>query len=49
MLLESYSMRSIVIKFTLENNSEENLWILKWNTPLEGLKKRIFNVICDGK
>ena len=32
-------MRSIVIKFTLENNSEENLWILKWNTPLEGLKK----------
>ncbi len=39
----------IVIKFTLENNSEENLWILNWNTPLEGLKNRILNVICDGK
>jgi hypothetical protein len=41
--------RPIVISFTLENSSDENLWILNWYTPLEGLKGKIFNVTCDGK
>jgi hypothetical protein len=38
-----------VIGFILENSSDENLWILNWYTPLEGLKGKIFNVTCDGK
>jgi peptidyl-Lys metalloendopeptidase len=38
----------IIINFTLENLSNENLWVLTWYTPLEGLKGKIFRVICDG-
>src|SRR5687768_10993951 len=39
----------IMIKFSLQNLSNENLWVLKWYTPLEGLKGKIFLVTCDGK
>jgi hypothetical protein len=39
----------IVINFALENLSSEDLWVLKWYTPLEGLKGKIFRVSCDGK
>jgi hypothetical protein len=39
----------IFIKFTLENLSNEDLWVLEWYTPLEGLKGKIFTVTCDGK
>ena len=39
----------IIIEFTLENHSSENLWLLKWYTPFEGLKGKIFRVTCDGK
>ena len=28
---------------------DENLWILKWYTPLEGMRGEIFQVNCDGK
>jgi peptidyl-Lys metalloendopeptidase len=38
----------IIINFTLENLSNQNLWVLTWYTPLEGLKGKIFRVICDG-
>jgi hypothetical protein len=41
--------RPIVINFTLENSSDENLWVLNWYTPLEGLKGKIFDITCDGK
>ncbi len=39
----------ITINFTLENLQDENLWILKWYTPLEGIRGEIFQVNCDGK
>lgn len=43
------SGKSIRIGFTLQNTSNENLWILKWYTPFEGIKGKIFQVTCDGK
>jgi peptidyl-Lys metalloendopeptidase len=39
----------VIINFTLMNLSNENLWVLTWYTPLEGLKGKIFRVTCDGK
>ncbi len=39
----------ITINFTLENLLDENLWVLKWYTPLEGMRGEIFQVKCDGK
>ena len=41
--------KPITINFTLENLQDENLWILKWYTPLEGMRGEIFQVNCDGK
>ena len=41
--------KPITINFTLENLQDENLWILKWYTPLEGIRGEIFQVKCDGK
>lgn len=37
------------IVFTLENLSSAPLWVLTWYTPLEGLKGKIFRVICDSQ
>jgi peptidyl-Lys metalloendopeptidase len=37
------------INFTIENLLDEDLWILKWYTPLEGIRGEIFQVNCDGK
>ena len=39
----------IIVNFELENISNENFWILTWYTPLEGLRGKIFRVMCDGK
>ena len=39
----------IIINFTIENISREKVWVLKWYTPLEGVKGKIFHVLCDGK
>jgi len=41
--------KPILINFTLQNISNEKLWILTWYTPLEGIKGRIFFITCDGK
>jgi hypothetical protein len=38
----------VLIRFTLENMTDGDLWVLTWYTPLEGLKGRIFDVTCDG-
>lgn len=38
----------IVIEFSLENLSPNDVWILKWYTPLEGIKGKIFELKCDG-
>lgn len=40
---------SIEIIFKLDNNSNRNLKVLSWHTPLEGIQGKIFKVICDGK
>ena len=37
----------IAINFTLQNTSNEKLWILTWYTPLEGLKGKIFQVTSN--
>jgi hypothetical protein len=39
----------VIINFTIQNLSIEDLWVLKWYTPLEGLKGKIFRVTCDGR
>jgi hypothetical protein len=39
----------IILNFKLENLSNEDLWVLIWYTPLEGLKGKILRVACDGK
>ncbi len=41
--------KQVVIKFTLENLSGREIWVLKWYTPLEGLKGRILKVFCESK
>lgn len=38
----------IVIRFRLENLATTDVWVLKWYTPLEGIKGKIFEVRCDG-
>ena len=41
--------KPIIIGFTLESEAETDLWILKWYTPLEGIKGKILQVTCDGE
>ena len=38
----------IIVNFTLHNLTNEDLWVLRWYTPLEGIKGKIFRVSCDG-
>ncbi|MBI5827482.1 MAG: hypothetical protein HZB22_07145 [Deltaproteobacteria bacterium] len=46
---QSYAAGSpVAIRFTLENLTAEPLYVLKWYTPLEGIKGRIFKVTRDG-
>ena len=40
--------KPVVITFSLESFSASDVWILKWYTPLEGIKGKIFKVTCDG-
>jgi hypothetical protein len=40
--------RPVPIHFILENLSNRALYVLTWNTPLEGLKGKIFRVKRDG-
>ena len=42
------AVRGVVVTFSLENRSATDLWVLKWYTPLEGIKGKIFTVQCDG-
>jgi len=47
---ENYRLgEPLIIEFVLENLSKQNIWVLTWYTPLEGLKGKIFEVTCDGK
>ena len=38
----------VPVGFSIENLSSADVWILKWYTPLEGIKGKIFEVTCDG-
>jgi peptidyl-Lys metalloendopeptidase len=38
----------VVIGFTIENLCSVDVWVLKWYTPLEGMKGKIFELTCDG-
>jgi hypothetical protein len=40
---------AVVLRFTLTNNSDVDLYVLKWYTPLEGIGGEIFNVERDGQ
>src|SRR5436853_7541895 len=40
--------KPVVIAFSLNNASSNDVWVLKWYTPLEGMKGKIFEVTCDG-
>ncbi|NIM14355.1 MAG: peptidase M35 [Candidatus Aminicenantes bacterium] len=40
---------AIILRFTLTNNSDKTLNVLKWRTPLEGFNADIFLVEIEGK
>lgn len=40
---------SVMVRFMLTNESTQDLRFLKWNTPLEGIRGRIFRVERDGE
>jgi len=40
---------TVMVHFTLVNMSNQDIQILKWNTPLEGIKGEIFSVERDGE
>jgi hypothetical protein len=40
--------QQVMVSFELRNGSTEAVWVLKWYTPLEGLKGRILRVRRDG-
>jgi hypothetical protein len=41
--------KTVKLKFTLTNNSEVDLYVLKWYTPLEGIAGEIFRIARDGQ
>lgn len=40
--------RPIVLTFHLMNPNSHDVWVLKWYTPLEGLRGKILTVLRDG-
>ena len=38
----------ILIGFSIENLAAYDIWVLKWYTPLEGIRGKIFEIECDG-
>src|SRR4051794_37517724 len=41
--------KPIIIGFTLQSEAQTDVRILKWYTPLEGIKGKILQLICDGE
>jgi hypothetical protein len=39
----------IVVTFRLSNAAHRDVWVLRWYTPLEGIKGKIFEVTCSGE
>ena len=46
---EYRSVDPLSIRFSVTNNSDKQLHILKWNTPLEGINADVFNILKDEK
>lgn len=46
--IASVEGRPTSIRFTLANQTAEPLWVLRWNTPLEGWKGTILTVTANG-
>ena len=46
---ELLSGEAVKLRFTLINNADTSLYVLKWYTPLEGLGGEIFRVERDGR
>ena len=44
-----FSGEAVNLRFTLINNTDTRLYVLKWYTPLEGLGGEIFRVERDGQ
>ncbi|MEJ2748694.1 MAG: hypothetical protein P8183_12435 [Anaerolineae bacterium] len=47
--IQQGSAEPIIMHFTLENHTQQGLYILKWYTPLEGMGGDIFQVKRDGQ
>ena len=43
------SGEAVNLRFTLANNTDTSLYVLKWYTPLEGIAGEIFRVERDGQ
>jgi hypothetical protein len=43
------SVASIIVYFLLENHTQQGMYLLKWYTPLEGIRGDIFEVTRDGQ
>ena len=39
----------VFVRFTLRNDSNKDLYVLSWQTPLRGITENIFDVRRDGK
>ena len=39
----------VFVRFTLHNESSEDLYVLSWQTPLRGIREDIFDIRRDGK
>jgi hypothetical protein len=46
---ELHQGEEVELRFTLTNNSDSALYVLKWYTPLEGIAGEIFTVERDGQ
>lgn len=43
------TQEAVPLLFTLRHQGSRPLWVLRWQTPLEGLKGDLFTVRCDGR
>lgn len=46
--IEPVAGRSTSLRFTLTNRTAAPLWVLRWNTPLEGWKGTVLTVTANG-
>jgi peptidyl-Lys metalloendopeptidase len=45
---DKYSKNNpVVVNFSIQNQSDEDIWVLSWHTPLEGIKGNILRIKCN--